>query len=266
MSLSPLPFSNAVRGRMASAFLGLALLAILVPSAASAEPPFEPNDSLLTEASAATSPSPDPSCIAIGTAIPKMMNGGPLLSHPGDRKSQIFGAAAEYAPLPDLCANDVRRKPRIRFQIQRSEPPFSWINAGGFKSPIKPSKVEREEREEKEREREEHGSSCLEETPAGKTNICRVGLHIGDAGGIGSVYWRPFLKLHEPTYSRHDPRLYSCSPGRRVTRVRATFQNTVFDNAGKVLARKTAIVPVRVKSYPAGSAIKTWRGAVYGPC
>lgn len=206
-------------------------------------------------------------CVQAGTAIPGILDGGPWLNHPGDRKTQGFTVEADYRPLPDGCTG-FRRSSRIKFQIQDSQSHAQWVDAGGYQSPVKTRDVQEQELEELEREREEEGGSCWRPIPGGEKNICRIELHVGNDGGIAEVYFSPPRRLHEPSYARHDPRLYLCTPGKGVTHVRALFQNTVTSSgSGKVVGQRTIVVPVRVRSYPGkGPMRNAWRGAVRGPC
>jgi hypothetical protein len=205
-------------------------------------------------------------CGRAGAAAPKILDGGPWINHPGDRKTQNFAAEVDYQPLPNECTS-FRRISMIKFEVQDPERDARWIDAGGYQPPIKTRDLQDEELEALEREREEEGRSCWKPIPGGEENTCRIDIHIGNAGGIAEVFFSPPRRLHEPSYSRHDSRLYRCTPGKGVTRVRALLQNTVKSSAGKVVARKVSVVPVRVRSYPGkGPMPNAWRGAVRGPC
>jgi hypothetical protein len=207
-------------------------------------------------------------CVKAGTSAPKVLGGGPWLNHPGDRKSQTFTAEAEYRPLPAECEGAFRRTPSIKFQVQSPTSHSHWSDAGGYLAPRKSDNVQKEELEQLEEEREEHGKSCWMPIPGGEKNICRINPHITDSGGVGEVYFHPPWKLHEPSYSRHDPRLYRCTPGKSVTHVRALVKSTVTSvGTGKVAGQRVVVVPVQVRRYPGkGPMPKAWRGAVRGPC
>lgn len=207
-------------------------------------------------------------CVTVGTATPKMLEGGPWLLHPGDRKSQTFIGEAEYRPLPAGCEGAYERTPSVEFQVQSSSSPAHWSDAGKYLEPRKGRKAQKEELEQLEEEREEQGKSCWVPIPGGEKNTCRTDPSITDAGGVGELYFHPPWKLHEPTYSRHDPRLYRCTPGSGITHVRALFQSTIRNVAtGRIVERRIAIVPVRVRHYPGkGPMPNAWRGAVRGPC
>lgn len=207
-------------------------------------------------------------CVATGTATPKNLDGGPWLLHPGDRKSQTFTAEVEYRPLPAGCKGAFARTPLVRFQVQSPTSHSHWSDAGKYLRPRKSRDIQEEELEQLEEEREEQGKNCWVPIPGGEKDICRTDPKITDAGGIGEVFWRPPWKLHEPTYARHDPRLYRCTPGSGITHVRALFRSTITNvTTGMVIEQHVTIVPVRVKHYPGkGPMPKAWRGAVRGPC
>lgn len=211
---------------------------------------------------------PNEACIAAGTAVPRILDGGPWLNHPGDRKTQFFAAEADYRPLPEECAAAFNRKAEIRFQVQIPEKHSRWIDANGYEIPVKPRQVQKEELEQLEQEREAQGKSCWKPIPGGEESICRIDIHVGNDGGVAEVFFSPPRRLHEPSYARHDPRIYGCTSGKGVTHVRALFRNTVTNSGtGKVVAQQIATVPVRVRSYPGkGPMPQAWRGAVRGPC
>lgn len=208
------------------------------------------------------------SCVTAGTATPKVLADGTWVNHPGDRKTQTFTAEAEYKPLPSDCEGAFRRTPAIQFQVQSPTSDSHWSDAGGYLTPKKSQDVQKEELEQLEEEREEQGKSCWVPIPGGEKNTCRTDPRITGSGGVGGVYFHPQWKLHEPSYSRHDPRLYRCTPGSGITHVRALFKSTVTSiTTGKIVGSRVAVVPVRVRHYPGnGPMPKAWRGAVRGPC
>lgn len=208
------------------------------------------------------------SCIAAGTAVPEIVAEGTWLNHPGDRKSQTFTAEAEYRPLPEDCEGAFRRTPTVRFQMQSPTSPSRWSAAGPPLTPKKSDNARREELEELEEEREAQGASCRVPAPGGEENLCHPEPGITDRGGIGGVYFHPAWRLHEPSYSRHDPRLYRCTPGSGITHVRALFKSVVTSVAsGEVVGSRVAIVPIPVRHYPGkGPMPNAWRGALRGPC
>ena len=211
----------------------------------------------------------DQTCVRAGTAMPKILDGGPWLNHPGDRKTQTYAVEANYSPLSKECHGVFRRIPEIRFQIQNPTNHAQWINAGSYLSPMKSYKVLEEELEKVEQEREEQGESCWRPIPGGEKNICRIDPHIGDDGGIGEVFFHgPPARLHKPRYSRSDLRAYRCTPGKGITHVRALFKNTVTSvKTGKVVEQRIATVPVRVRSYPGkGPMPRAIHGAVRRAC
>jgi hypothetical protein len=206
--------------------------------------------------------------VKAGTATPEILGSGTWLNHPGDRKTQTFTAEAEYRSLPADCDGTFRRIASVKFQVQSPTSHSRWNDAGRYLTPKKSQDVQKEELEQLEEEREEEGRSCWVPIPGGEKNICQIDSGITNEGGVGEVYFHPPWKLHEPSYSRHDPRLYRCTPGSDVTHVRALFKSTVVNSAtGKVTGSKLASVPVRVRHYPGkGPMPKAWRGAVRGPC
>jgi len=207
-------------------------------------------------------------CVKAGIATPKILASGTWLNHPGDRKTQTFTAEAEYQPLPVDCEATFRRAASVKFQVQSSTSHSHWSDAGRYFTPKKSQSVRKEEREQLEEEREEQGESCWVTIPGGEKNTCRIGPLIANSGGVGEVYFHPTLRLHEPSYSRHDPRLYRCTPGSGITHVRALFKSTVTSIAAeKVVGIQVAAVPIPVRRYPGkGPMPKAWRGAVRRPC
>jgi hypothetical protein len=208
-------------------------------------------------------------CVQAGAAMPRILDGGPWLNHPGDRKTQTYTAEADYRPLPQECQGVFHRIPKIRFQVQNPTNHAQWVDAGSYLSPTKTYKVMEEELEKVEQEREERGESCWRPIPGGEENICRIDPHIKDDGGIGEVFFQgPPARLHKPRYSRGDLRAYRCTPGQGTTHVRALFKSTVTSvRTGNVVGQRTTIVPVRVRSYPGkGPMPRAIHGAVRGPC
>ncbi len=207
-------------------------------------------------------------CVAAGTATPKILYDGTSVNHPGDRKTQTFTAEADYKPLPEGCEGVFRRTPFIQFQVQSPTSHSRWSDAGPFLTPKKSETARKAELEQLEEEREEQGESCWVPIPGGEKNTCRTDPLVAGEGGVGGVYFHPQWKLHEPSYSRHDPRLYRCTPGNGITHVRALFKSTVTSVVTReIVEQRVAIVPVRVTHYPGkGPMPKAWRGAVRGSC
>jgi hypothetical protein len=207
-------------------------------------------------------------CVKAGTAAPKILAGGTWLNHPGDRKTQTFTAEAEYQPLPAECEGKFRRTASVKFQVQSPTSRSHWTDASGYLTPKKSRQVQEEELEQLEEEREEQGKKCWVPIPGGEKNICRIDPNITGSGGVGEVYFHPPWKLHEPSYSRHDPRLYQCTPGSGITHVQALFRSTVTSSATrKVVGSRVTVASIRVRHYPGkGPMPNAWRGAVRGPC
>lgn len=168
-------------------------------------------------------------CLKAGLLLPKPLRG--IVSRPGDRKKQNIYSDGYYRPMPEFCHGVVRRIPLGKLQIQNPRNHKRWFNLIPYSSP-----------------------ELTNPDPKAET------FRVGDEGGKTRISYFPF-----PFEITDERKRYRCTPGKRVTHVRALYKTVVREvSSGEIVAR-TGVrrVPIKVRPIKPGTG---YNGAVPRAC